>query len=87
MFWRSDLTEATFQPDVFPPDDHKQMVNIFISSYVMNTLGLVLHKHRLLMHKFSKSDVSQSNMFLVHTELATLFLVLQKLVNVIICLL
>ena len=57
MFWNGDFTEAPYQAVQFPPDDHRQMLNFFISAYVVNTLGLVLHKHNIFTYKLSKSDV------------------------------
>ena len=58
MFWKGDASEVPFQAAPFPPSANQQMMNFFISAYVVNSLGYVLYKRNILQYKLSKNDVS-----------------------------
>ena len=54
----NDPQEAPFQPPAMPatPESGK-MLSIFLSDYVVNSLGYVLQNHHMMQHHLTSKDV------------------------------
>jgi len=58
FFYATDPTEAPFQPAPLPsPPATDHMVTFWVSEYVVNTAGYVLHKHGAMKGIFTKNDL------------------------------
>ena len=60
MFEHGKFTEAPFQPKLLPdePMGGTRMMTVWISEYVLNTLGYVLQRNELMHYKVTNKEVS-----------------------------
>ena len=60
MFGHDNYIEAPFQPQPLPnePIGGARMMTVWISEYVLNTLGYVFQTHDLIQFKLSNKEVS-----------------------------
>ncbi len=58
FFFVNDTQEAPFQPPPMPatPESGK-MLSIFLSDYVVNSLGYVLQNHHMMQQHLTSKDV------------------------------
>jgi len=69
IFWKSDSSQAPFKAQPFehlPPS--LKMADLYVNTYVMNTLLYAVYQNDLLSYEFTKEDIPPEFRFLVNTS-------------------
>ncbi|ELT87829.1 hypothetical protein CAPTEDRAFT_224086 [Capitella teleta] len=73
VFWTGDATEAPFSPPVVsdPPRD-MDMLTIWLTDYIINTLTYVVHKHGVLNYDLTPNDLDPKDRGVLNTTCSSL---------------